>query len=380
MARHVEQAAPVLSFQFRAAIFAFLAGCTATAESKTAEFSPPPSVTRPDGAVRLDPRSHAYVKTEPVVLGASTPIVRAPARIAFREGAVSQINMPVAGRVTIVHVKTGDRVKAGDPLITLSSPDAAAARASAAAAAAEHDAASKELARQDTMAASGVGVESERVAAQAKVRQSEVELARAQTTAAILGSGGGSTVVLRAPIEGTVISRRASVGTVAQPGGDPLIEIGNPTALWVVADVFERDLAQIREGAEVDVEISSRATPVKGHVVTVGSALTGSLRTAPAYIALDDVATEVRAGMFARAAIKAPAGQSIVLPAESVLVKGGKDYIVYVRTGDDLFAQRRVQIGPSIDGKVSVLSGIAVGDQVVVQGALLLDSAAEQLM
>jgi len=376
----VEQAPPVSSFQFCAALLALGAGCSSTAESKPADFAPPPSVTRPDGAVRLDPQSRAYVKTQRVALGAATPIVRAPARVAFREGAVSQVNMPVAGRVTAVHVKTGDRVKAGDPLLTLSSPEAAAVRAAAAAAVAEHDAAMKELARQDAMATSGVGVDSERVAAQAKVRQSEVELARAQTTAAILGAGAGSTVVLRAPIEGTVITRRASIGSVAQPGGDPLIEIGNPSALLIVADVFERDLAQVREGAEVDVELSTQPSPMHGHVVTIGSALTGSLRTAPAYISLDDVATGVRAGMFARAAIKAPAGQSITLPSEAVLIKGGKDYIVYVRTGDDLFAPRRVEIGPSIDGKVQVLGGLAVGDQVVVQGALLLDSAAEQLL
>ena len=93
------------------------------------------------------------------------PVVQAPARLAFRDGAVSQINLPIPGRVTAVHVKTGDWVKAGDPLLTLSSPEAAAARASLAAAQAEHDAAKREVARQDQMATSGVGIDSERVAA-----------------------------------------------------------------------------------------------------------------------------------------------------------------------------------------------------------------------
>ncbi len=318
--------------------------------------------------------------TKAVALEAATPVVRAPAKVAFRDGAVSQLSVAVPGRVTIVHVKTGDRVKVGDPLITLASPDAAAARASYAAARAEHEASRTEVDRQDRMASSGVGIETERAGARTKLRQVEAELARAQITAGLLGDGGGSVVVLRAPIEGTVIARRATVGSIVQPGGDPLIELGNPTALWVVAEVFERDLVQVQDNAEVDVEVSTEAHPIKGHVVSVGSAVTGNLRTAPVYIALDDGVGSVRAGMFARAVIKAPAGRSIVLPSEAVLVKDGKKYIVYVKRGTDSFTPREVSIGRSIDGTVQVLGGITEGDQVVVKGALLIDGAAEQLL
>jgi cobalt-zinc-cadmium efflux system membrane fusion protein len=187
--------------------------------------------------------------------------------------------------------------------------------------------------------------------------------------------------VLRAPIEGTVIARHTTVGAVAQPGGDPLIEIGNPSSLWVVAEVFERDLAEVHDGAAVDIELPTRAAAA-GHVVSVGSALTGALRTAPVYIALDDVgaAADVRAGMFARAKIKAPAGKSIVLPAESVLIEDGKTYVVFVKTGEDLFVARKVEVGRSIDGRVEIVSGLAPGEDVVTRGALLIEGAAEQLL
>ena len=366
-------------------IWGAAAACS-PAVGETVSFSPPTSTPRPDGTVRLAKESRPYVTTEKVALGAAGPVVLAPARIAFRDGAVSQVNLPITGRITAVHVKTGDRVKIGDALVTISSPDAAAARAQLAAALAEHDATTSELARQDAMAKSGVGVDSERVTAQAHLRQSDAELARAQTTVALLGAGGGSTVVLHAPIDGTVIARHAMVGAVAQPGGDPLIEIGNPSALWVVAEVFERDLAQVHDGAAVDIQVSTRtaAGGVPGHVVSVGSALTGALRTAPVYIAFDAAAgagtADVRAGMFARAAIKAPAGQSIVLPAESVLIEDGKTYVVYLKTGEDLFAARKVEVGRSVDGRVEVLSGLVPGDEVVTGGALLIDGAAEQLL
>ncbi len=368
------------SFQIRAVLFGLFAGCAAAADTPPT-FSPPPAVAQPDSTVDIDPGSRPYVTSSVVALEADAPVVRAPARVAFRDGAVSQINLPIAGRVTAVHVATGDRVKAGDPLITLSSPEAAAARASLAAALAEHDATRKELTRQDQMATSGVGIESERVAAQAKLRQSEAELARAQTTAGILGGGGGSTIVLRAPFDGTVINRRVSVGSVAAPGGEPLIEIGNPTALWVVADVFDRDLVQVHEGAAVEIEVGAGDKPLHGKVASIGSALTGSMRTAPVYVALDADATDaIRAGMFAHAIIKAAVGQSIVLPAEAVLVKSGKRYVVYVEQADKRFVPRDVTVGRSVDGRVQILSGVSPGEHVVTKGALLIDGAAEQLL
>lgn len=358
-----------------------VAACSPAA-GETVAFSPPIATPHPDGTVRLAAASRPYVISEKVALGAASPVVLAPARIAFRDGAVSQVNLPVAGRVAAVHVNTGDRVKAGDPLVTITSPDAAAARAQLAAAIAEHDAAVQEAARQDAMARSGVGVETERVTVQAHLRQSEAELARAQTTVGMLGGGGGPTVVVRAPIDGTVLTRHATVGAVAQPGGDPLIEIGNPSSLWVVAEVFERDLAEVHDGAAVDIELPTRAT-VAGHVASIGSALTGALRTAPVYISFDAAGpggAAVRAGMFARAAIKAPAGQTIVLPAEAVLLEDGKTYVVYVKVGDDRYAPRKVEVGRSIDGRVEVVRGVAPGDEVVTRGALLLDGAAEQLL
>ena len=369
-------------FQLYAALLLAAAACSSTAESQPT-FSPAPSVQNADKTVSVSDKSKPYVQTQAIAFETSAPVVRAPAKVAFRDGAVSQINLPVPGRVTAVHVKTGDKVKAGDPLITVTSPEAAAARASFAAAQAEADAARKEVQRQDQMASTGVGIESERVAAQAKLRQVEAELARAQTTSGLLGGGGGSTIVLRSPMDGTVIARRASVGSAVEPGGEPLIEIGNPNSLWVIADVFERDLVQVHEGADVDIELSNDDKPLHGKVVTVGGALSGSTRTAPVYIAIDAGSEgSLRSGMFARATIKAQAGaQTIVLPAEAVLVKDGKTYIVYVRQGtQDKFVARDVTVGRSVDGKVQVMSGLTPGEQVVIKGALLLDTQAEQLL
>jgi cobalt-zinc-cadmium efflux system membrane fusion protein len=359
-----------------------LFACSSRAESETA-FSPPNATAAGSGTIKIGAKSRAYVITQVASVGSNAPLVRAPAKIAFREGAVSEVDTPTPGRITTVHVKIGDRVKAGDPLVTLTSADAASARASLTAAQAAYDAAVQEANRQDHMAQSGVGVDSDRVAAQARLRQAQAELERSRTTTSMLGGGGGSVLVVRAPIDGTVIARRATVGAVAEPGGESMIEIGNPNALWVVADVFERDLNGVKEGAEVDVELASRTEPIKGHVQSVGSALTGATRTAPVYISFDDQAAsqgDIRAGMFARAAIKGPPGETIFLPAEAVLVKDGKTFLVYVKTGEDTYVARQVKIGRSVGGQIAILSGLKAGEVVAIKGALLLDGASEQML
>src|SRR5205823_4849695 len=91
-----------------------------------------------------------------------------------------------------------------------------------------------ELERQRRMQKEGVGIERDVVATETKVSAAEAELARVEAGAVSIGKGSASAVVVRAPIGGFVIGRKASVGMAVQRGGDPLVEIGDTSALWVV--------------------------------------------------------------------------------------------------------------------------------------------------
>src|SRR5262245_27659778 len=87
-----------------------LDGCSSRAESETSFSQPTASPVAP-GTVKISERSRAYVVTQPAALGSNAPLVRAPARVAFRDGAVSEVDTPTPGRITAVHVKLGDKVK-----------------------------------------------------------------------------------------------------------------------------------------------------------------------------------------------------------------------------------------------------------------------------
>jgi cobalt-zinc-cadmium efflux system membrane fusion protein len=358
------------------------AGCSsnsATAEQQPA--SAPAPVQTPSAApghVHISAASRPFLTIEEVVASAEGPILKAPAHVTFRDGAISQVGAPLPGRVIDVRVSTGDQVKVGDTLLTLNCPEAANARTQRATVAASLRGAQAAVAREKGMLAQGVGIERDLLAAQVQLSQVEAEIARTRATNAIIGEGAGAVVSVRAPIAGTVISRRATAGLAVEASGEPLVEIGNPSALWVVADVFDRDLGALKVGGRVVVELPSLPDPLEGRITSLGAVVNASLRTAPVRI---EVKTGVglRPGEYGRAQFMGTITGS-TLPTEAVLIKDGKELVVFVAKDELTFERRVVVVGQSTEGRVQIISGLAPGEHVVVQGALLIDSTADQLL
>lgn len=323
--------------------------------------------------------SRPFLKMQAVQVENALPAIRVPARVAFREGAYSQLSAPLAGRVVEVHVSSGDKVKTGEPLVTLSCPEASSARSALATAEAELREAQAALLRETRMLAQGVGTERDRLAAESKLAAEKAEHQRALETARFVGSGQGGMVVLRAPIDGVVLSRRGTLGSAVPAGGEALVELGDPHALWIIAEVFERDLSLIHVGLPVRTELNSLARPIEGQIISIGAVVSESMRTAPVRIACAGELSGLRPGMFGRAQIFSDES-GISLPARAVLIREGGETVVYVARSDLSFERRKVAVGPTLDGRVRVLAGLKPGEQVVVEGALLLDGAAEQLL
>jgi membrane fusion protein, heavy metal efflux system len=356
-----------------------LPGCSAPATATTQTERDLPD-DLPDGMVRVPEASRQFVVVEAAGPVTEDGALRVPARVEFKDGAVSQVGAPLDGRVVHVHVSTGDTVRAGSPLVTLDCPEAASVRAAVDTANASLLEARASLDRERRMFEEGIGIEREKLAAETKVTELEAELARAEASTSFVGPGAGTAVMLRAPIAGTIITRKATEGMAVQRGTEPLVEIGDPSSLWVVADVFERDLPLVRQGATARVELPSLQQTLAGNVVSVGAVVSSGLRTAPVRISLSLHTTPLRPGMYGRADIAVGHdASSLTLPTEAVLVKG-KDTVVYVEKSPTTFERRAVVVGQPLNGRVQVVSGLAPGDRVVVRGALLLDGAADQLL
>jgi len=337
------------------------------------------AATLVDGGVEVREDSLAFLTIEEVGESVVGAFVRAPGRVAFREGAVSEVGSPVDGRVTEVHVRVGQRVEAGDALVTIASPSAAQVRGELARARVMVQSAEIEVARQAQMRERGVGIETDRVRAEAELAQARAMLAAMSATTASIGRGSAAAVTVRAPIAGTVLDRRASVGAAVEAGSDPLLVLGEPGAVWVVAHVFERELPLIAAGEPARVSLASVGEPVGARVESVGGAVDPETRRGPVYLALDDeIAPRLRAGMYARAEIEVREA-GVGIPTSSVLVKDGGRTVVFVQRGPRTFAPREVHIGAPVAGRAPVLSGLARGDRIVTRGVLLLDGQADLL-
>jgi len=362
----------------RSSLLVVALGCRSSAPELAPLVDLEPSEPGAEAIIAVRESSRPFLTVESVRADGGSSAIQAPARVAFRDGAVSEVGPPFAGRVVGVHVRTGDQVRRDDPLVTLDSPEAASVRTSMASATASLREARAALDRERRMLEKGVGIERDRLAAETRVSELEAELSRARVTAALAGTGEGATLILRAPIAGTVTRLNATVGMAFQQGPEPLLEIGDPSALWIVADVFERDLPLVREGARAVVEMPSLNGPIEGRVSSVGAIVTAGLRTAPVRVTLESDGRRLRPGMYGRVRIVSE-GSGVTLPAEAVLIDGTASF-VYVETAPLTFERRAVEVALPVAGQVHVLSGVSPGERVVVRGALLLDGAADQLL
>ena len=362
-----------------------VAGCDlGAAEPKPAEPEagrPSNAKLRDDGGIELDQRSLTYVTVEAVGSANGSVTLRAPARVAFRDSAISRVGAPIPARVMKLHVKVGDKVKEGDKLATLASPDASGYHAELARARVELTATKAALQRQEEMLAKGVGREYEKVTAEMAVRAAEERVRAAKRDVGLLGTSYGGTVIVTSQINGTVLRRNATVGAQVDPEGDPLFEIGNPKDLWVVADVFQDDLDMIQPGAKVTLELAALPQAAHGTVSSIGVLLDTAVRRAPVYVEIDTEDREqLRAGLFARALISASAVDGITVPTDAVLIKDGDQTIVYVERAPGVFEPREVQLGHGFESRVEITSGLHNGERVAMKGALLIDGAANQLL
>jgi membrane fusion protein, heavy metal efflux system len=365
------------------------AGVSGCARGKASAEDPPTaaSATAPvsEGAgdpalVELPAAARSYLSVEAILPQADTVTAQAPGRVEFRESGVARLGAPLAGKVERVNVRDGALVNTGDPIVTLYSPAAAAARADLIRAESADRAALDRLARENDAVARGVGLEVERVEARAQREEARAELDRARETVRLIGPGEGDTVVVRAPIDGTVLAIHAALGASVDPAGEPLAELGNPGALWVVALVSEEDLDSVHPGDTATITAGPARTPLDGRVVSVGAAPEADVRRTPVYVEATADPSPLRSGMYVRVALHDPGPDVLSVPTSAIVIKDGRHSLVYVEHEDGKFERREVTAGRAEQERVRILSGLSPGERVVVRGALLLDGAAEQLL
>ncbi len=363
------------------------AACGSRAASSSA--SSPSSSSPPAGEARLAPAKlrTAGIRVVPVAYQDLDRVLAATGRVTFDDQRVTHVFSPVNGRVTRLVAQPGQRVAPGDPLAIIQSPDVGSAVSDYAKAQAALAAAERDYQRQKDLFAAHAAAERDLEGAEANARQARAERDRAEEKARLLGGGKLSGVtqefVLRSLIAGEVIARAANPGVEVQgqySGGTAveLYTVGELGRVWVLADVFEADLARLRVGSPVAVEvISSPGRRFAGRVDWISGANDPATRTAKGRCAIDNSDRLLKPEMYATVSIAVPGRRALAIPRGAVL-RQGEQTVVFREVGttpDGLVRFERWPVKVDDEGGdalVAVLAGLHPGDRVVSAGGILL--------
>ena len=299
--------------------------------------------------------------------------------------AITQVNGPI----TRILVDTGANVKAGDPLLYVSSPDVANAISAyrkarnrevlakrivdrmkdllAHGAVAGKDTESAEADYNDAMTDVQTSLQALRIFG---ITRDEIDQAERQGTAI------GTELAVRAPIAGVVVQKLVSPGMLIQAGTTVCFMLSDVSTVWVQGHIFDRDLPLVRTGDPVEETNPASARTFRGTVNYVGAFVDPATRTTPVRIVTHNIDGLLKKDMFVEATIRTFTRSSVLaVPVAAVLRDDKNEPIVYVEAEPGKFAQRSVAIGTQQDGMVAVESGLEKSDRVLADGSLFLQFA-----
>lgn len=252
---------------------------------------------------------HMKLSIEPVVPGNLGMTLKAAGRVSANMNQTAKITPTLEGRLMKLNFDLNDRVKAGDVLALVESPELL-----------------------------------------------------------------GKQLELKSPIDGVVIERSATVGELLDKGKE-VFTISEPSQLWVIAEIKERDIAAVKVGQEAAFTVLTYPQEkFHGKVVLIGNQVEAASRTLEIRITVDNSDGRLKPGMFADVEITTTMLENVLLIPDSALQADGDDQTVFVALDGNKFEKRVVKLGEEQQGKVQMLEGLKAGEKVVTDGSFILKS------
>lgn len=339
--------------------------------------------------INAEEAQRAGIKIETVGERISAEIARQPTTgvvqpNAYRETPIVSI---VSGIVRSVGPELGQNVKKGHIVAVVFSNDLADAQSKYLAAVAELEEHHKHHAREEKLVEIGAASREELEMATSKLRSAESEVANVRQKLILLGlssqrvaglhstSQVNSDVAIPAPVSGTLTSRTVNSGEVIAANKE-LMRVTDLSSVWVVGQVYEKDLALARVGNRATITSDTYPGRIfRGHVSYVDPKLDPQTRTAQVRVELANPSQQLKIGMYVNVAFAALRGSQTTMPMIPVAAVQniGNQQMVFVPTRDsNAFAMHPVRLGPESNGYYSVLEGLNVGDRVVTGGSFML--------
>lgn len=312
-------------------------------------------------------------------------VLRLTGSVAFNGFLTTPVITQVSGPVSRLVVSPGQQVKKGQPMLYVSSPDYSQLRANYLKARDAHALAHKNYARAQDLYAHHAIAERDLQAAESAEIQAQADLQAAEQSLKILGIPQPDTLVERplspevpliAPITGEAVERQCAPGQVIQAGSTQCFTISNTRTVWVLANVYENQLAYVHVGDPVTIKTNAFPDVFHGRISFMGAALDPTSRTLQARIDTANPNGKLKKDMYITATVVAgKINNALLVPDSAVLRDAENEPFVYVEVGQAQFARRQVKLGESSEGKTQLMSGLQPGDRVVGEGSLFLQFA-----
>lgn len=323
-------------------------------------------------------------------------------QIGYNEDASTIVLTPFSGRVTRLIARLGDQVNQGDPLLEIDSPeqfvqqnDFIAAQTAKRKASSQHNLAqileSRVRGLHEGKAAPSKDLqqaEAQLAAAESDLRSADTAFEAARVRLKILGRSEAEILKLEqtgvlsrvttitAPIGGTVVARKVGPGQyVKADSGEALYTIADLSTMWLKAQIFEQDIAQVRVGQEIEARVSAVPDRVfRARIDAINSASDQTTRRVVVRSEIQNKDGLLRAEMFAMFKINIDDGVASPAVPTNAVIREGDVATVWVEAEPLLFKRRVVDIGIQQEGLTQIRRGLDVGEQVVAHGAIFVDN------
>ena len=349
----------------------------------------------------LTPEQRAAISVEVAQKQIIQAGVTAPGKVTFNGNRVTPVFSQFSGRLVRLDAEVGMVVRQHQVIGTIDTPDIVSAQAdyqqaltSERSARTSLDLLRRTRERAERLVAAEAIPRRDLQQAQADEARAVDDLQRAQSAVAaargrLLSAGMSDDEINRltagvravnrlvpliAPIGGTITERKAGLGQVVQAGaGDPLFMIADLSSVWVIADVYEDQIAGMRVGAPVKIKTPAYPTETfAARVDQIGSTLDPDKHTVAVRCIVPNRGGRLKPGMFASLILSSAATQTALTVPASAIITEGDQHSVYVEESPGHYVKRPVETGSETDGSVIIRSGLTEGARVVVRGGLLI--------
>jgi membrane fusion protein, heavy metal efflux system len=370
-----------------ALVFASLAGCSSGgSESKMASFSSSETKEETADLFTVPQDQLAHVQVVAVEKSALPRTLRLTGAVAYNAFKTTPVFAAIGGPVREILVTPGESVHAGQPLLTVNSPDYSAARSAYLKARSAFLLADKFYTRAQNLLTHGAIAEADFQTAESTRIQAQADLQASEDALRVLGITDvesleknapktTSQVPVLAPVGGEVVERLVGPGQLLQAGTTQVFTISDMSTVWVLVNVYQGDVAYVRSGDSVNISTDSYPDTFHGRISYIAPALDPNTRTLQARIVTENPGDKLKKDMYVTATVSAGAiANALTVPDAAVLRDSENQPFVYVQssTKQNEFARRLVQLGDSHGGRSQITSGVKEGERVVGDGSLFL--------